>query len=983
MGRNCESRFSRLFYKQEGTPMQENNNEKSALEQGAQLAKDAAAVGKIAKQVASGNAVGAAITAVQNPDLIKKVVCFLLAWVMLIVCCLCSIPNMIWDAAEQVRDSLEETVDTMRAANEDAAEAVADSAYFLFYGTSDGHEGLTGIVTALPRVVDSVFEVAKLGWELFTTGEISDESKENLSESTKMLVSTIYGEDDDAQEKYYNEAKAGILMENKDIAMANKRSATKLRIQGHVKDLRDSINKDFKAQMDAFSADEYRCVVSETNVNDKVADFLLCLYMVQTNGDLKSASLAEYDNWLGKSKQTWMETGFFGRDIYEEVPRLPSDESYAADETAWIKPIYHWGGEFLPQDVYEEYEKLAREALNAESRLDSHFTTNDKYKVRQTVMNGKYTKRTETELDGTNYTYPDFCTDEAYTEDYSKVWWNSDSGKYYNRGAIDVAVYPSPRIRYEFKEEERTRTNADGEEETYTVTVFYAYYEIKALGMDAGGGWLDETEEILTDVIRLTDGSLNPVLGEEGEGETEPAADVDETEAAADTDIVTAEAPSITRKLSPFQTETVIEPNAVLRLKDASESPSDGAAIQSYGKVSDLERMRGWQQDFLRDLLLIARTSSSSPAGSIGGGGGGSMVEVARGEIGTHETGNNDVKYTRWMNRVGDPWCAMFVSWCADQLGYVESGLFPKTAYSGDFWDNAIGNPDKGTNYTPAQVRAGEFTPEAGDILIISAPDNREAPDATTHTPSSWTRHVCIVTGYDAESGTIATIDGNSSDQVKEKTYDIVNGDGRRLWGFVRPAYPDPVSSYAGGGVEIPGGEVYDAWRNELRIDTDGSTDPADIGTGYYQATTSITTQDGEYIDASKVNYIVVPGSYNTSKYLHCLAILKDNASGKTVNCVIADSGPTDKGWGEVSVCAGRSLGHNVNGNCGADGNFSVFVYPDCKLTLKANGDQSGINSQIDAQARAYANSHGGFVTESGGSGYKPNFGAESGGRID
>ena len=203
MGRNCESRFSRLFYKQEGTPMQENNNEKSALEQGAQLAKDAAAVGKIAKQVASGNAVGAAITAVQNPDLIKKVVCFLLAWVMLIVCCLCSIPNMIWDAAEQVRDSLEETVDTMRAANEDAAEAVADSAYFLFYGTSDGHEGLTGIVTALPRVVDSVFEVAKLGWELFTTGEISDESKENLSESTKMLVSTIYGEDDDAQEKYY------------------------------------------------------------------------------------------------------------------------------------------------------------------------------------------------------------------------------------------------------------------------------------------------------------------------------------------------------------------------------------------------------------------------------------------------------------------------------------------------------------------------------------------------------------------------------------------------------------------------------------------------------------------------------------------------------------------------------------------------------------------------------------------------------------
>ena len=951
--------------------MQENNNEKSALEQGAQLAKDAAAVGKIAKQVASGNAVGAAITAVQNPDLIKKVVCFLLAWVMLIVCCLCSIPNMIWDAAEQVRDSLEETVDTMRAANEDAAEAVADSAYFLFYGTSDGHEGLTGIVTALPRVVDSVVEVAKLGWELFTTGEISDESKENLSESTKMLVSTIYGEDDDAQEKYYKEAQAGIMTENRELALSNKKSATKLRVQGHIDDLRDSIEDDFREQKELHEADEYHCVISESNVDDMVTQFLLSLYMVQTNGDLKSTSLAEYDNWLGKSKQTWMETGLFDGEIYKEVPKLPDGDTYADDEMCWQKPVHHWGGEFLPQDVYEEYDKIVQEALAAESRLDSHFTVNDKYKVRQKVFHGKYRMRSDEELHDAHYTYPDFCTNEAYEEDYSKIWYNPDAGEYYDRGALDVVVYPSPRIRYEYKEEIRTRTNADGELEEYTVIVFYAYYEIKAMNMDASGNWTGDTEGILKDVIRLTDGSLNAVLGAAGDTEDD------------DTDDVTAEAPSITHKLSPFQTETVIEPNAVLRLKDASESPSDGAAIQSYGKVSDLERMRGWQQDFLRDLLLIARTSSSSSAGSIGGGGGGSMVEVARGEIGTHETGNNDVKYTRWMNRVGDPWCAMFVSWCADQLGYVESGLFPKTAYSGDFWDNAIGNPDKGTNYTPAQVRAGEFTPEAGDILIISAPDNREAPDATTHTPSSWTRHVCIVTGYDAESGTIATIDGNSSDQVKEKTYDIVNGDGRRLWGFVRPAYPAPVSSYAGGGVEIPGGEVYDAWRNELRIDTDGSTDPADIGTGYYQATTSITTQDGEYIDASKVNYIVVPGSYNTSKYLHCLAILKDNASGKTVNCVIADSGPTDKGWGEVSVCAGRSLGHNVNGNCGADGNFSVFVYPDCKLTLKANGDQSGINSQIDAQARAYANSHGGFVTESGGSGYKPNFGAESGGRID
>lgn len=146
----------------------------------------------------------------------------------------------------------------------------------------------------------------------------------------------------------------------------------------------------------------------------------------------------------------------------------------------------------------------------------------------------------------------------------------------------------------------------------------------------------------------------------------------------------------------------------------------------------------------------------------------------------------------------------------------------------------------------------------------------------------------------------------------------------------------------------------------------------------YYRASASIQTTDGEYVDAAKANYIVVPGSYNTGNYLRCLAILKDNSSGKTVNCIVADSGPTDKGWGEVSICSGRSLGHNVNGNCGAEGNFSIFLYPDCKLTIIANGDPSNINLQIDAQARTYANSHGGFVKKIG-DGYKSNFDATDG----
>jgi len=166
-----------------------------------------------------------------------------------------------------------------------------------------------------------------------------------------------------------------------------------------------------------------------------------------------------------------------------------------------------------------------------------------------------------------------------------------------------------------------------------------------------------------------------------------------------------------------------------------------GAALQDpsgdeTAKTSDMIRTVGWQKDYLEDLLeIINKSYGPSSVGinngiSGGSGGGGDMVEVATGEIGQTESGSNNCKYTQWYGMVGAPWCAMFISWCADQCGYLDSGLIPRTAHSATFWNYVLNDPSKGSLYTPADVRSGAVTPQAGDILIISPTNNQEAPRA-------------------------------------------------------------------------------------------------------------------------------------------------------------------------------------------------------------------------------------------------------------
>lgn len=57
------------------------------------------------------------------------------------------------------------------------------------------------------------------------------------------------------------------------------------------------------------------------------------------------------------------------------------------------------------------------------------------------------------------------------------------------------------------------------------------------------------------------------------------------------------------------------------------------------------------------------------------------FVKVAASQIGTKEqpANSNLTKYGKWYGLDGNPWCDMFVSWCADQVGAL--GIVGKFAY--------------------------------------------------------------------------------------------------------------------------------------------------------------------------------------------------------------------------------------------------------------------------------------------------------------
>ena len=174
--------------------------------------------------------------------------------------------------------------------------------------------------------------------------------------------------------------------------------------------------------------------------------------------------------------------------------------------------------------------------------------------------------------------------------------------------------------------------------------------------------------------------------------------------------------------------------------------------------TTQAERL-GW--DSYGDTQYVSHVLRYYPYGrAFTGGGNQAIVEVALTQLG-NEGGQ---PYWSWYGFEGRvEWCACFVSWCANECGYIDTGVIPKFAgcVLGSQWFK-----DRG------QWQDGSFEPSAGHIIFFDWEGDGE------------TDHVRIVECV--ENGTVYTVEGNSGDTCRQNSYAIGSS---VIYGYGIPAY--------------------------------------------------------------------------------------------------------------------------------------------------------------------------------------------------
>lgn len=191
----------------------------------------------------------------------------------------------------------------------------------------------------------------------------------------------------------------------------------------------------------------------------------------------------------------------------------------------------------------------------------------------------------------------------------------------------------------------------------------------------------------------------------------------------------------------PMETEVT-----VLVISVSHKSAQEMAAQLGFGdsQKEQLQELLSPEYDDLWNELLY---------GVALGDGNGDLVAVAQSQVGNV----GGAPYWSWYgfsSRV--EWCAIFVSWCADQCGLLDSGAVPR--FSG------VGT---GVNWfqSRGQWLPGSATPEPG-MLIFFKWYGSDALIAD---------HVGIVERV--ENGRVYTIEGNSNDMVRQNSYPVGYGE--------------------------------------------------------------------------------------------------------------------------------------------------------------------------------------------------------------
>ena len=191
-------------------------------------------------------------------------------------------------------------------------------------------------------------------------------------------------------------------------------------------------------------------------------------------------------------------------------------------------------------------------------------------------------------------------------------------------------------------------------------------------------------------------------------------------------------------------------------------------ALANYGGYSELNAIEfsdmmaaryGWAG--YGDKAYVSHVLRYYPVGrAFMGEGNTAMVAVAQTQLGN--VGGEP--YWRWWGldyRV--EWCAIFVSWCADQCGYLDAGVLPKMEGVRPYVDWFI---ERG------QWQGRDYEPIPGDIIFFDWESDGLAD------------HVGIV--EKVEDGLIYTIEGNAGDRCVENRYYLGSAP---VYGFGLPLY--------------------------------------------------------------------------------------------------------------------------------------------------------------------------------------------------
>ena len=184
-------------------------------------------------------------------------------------------------------------------------------------------------------------------------------------------------------------------------------------------------------------------------------------------------------------------------------------------------------------------------------------------------------------------------------------------------------------------------------------------------------------------------------------------------------------------------------------------------------EMADAYNFTADQRAQLAELLAEENRSMWSSALYGIGVGDGEIVVVALSQLG-NVGGQPYWSWYGFNSRV--EWCACFVSWCANECGYLDAGVIPRTAgcISGSDWFK-----DRGL------WQDNSYEPRPGDIIYFDW-DNK----GSSGPQDGLADHVGIV--EKVENGIVYTVEGNSGDSCRENRYAIGHYE---IYGYGTPAY--------------------------------------------------------------------------------------------------------------------------------------------------------------------------------------------------